>query len=271
MLPSACRHFPRILLVDARGCLLTLSHYCPTAAAHLVDGGAISIVEARSPLALAGEVEGLDAREVLPPLLRPGMLMDVADYGRFETACLRTLGEGVDAGISLQRIASAGEDIRTWRPGDEPLASRIDRAFDRARPGGDTSALSRGFELTRSLTGPHPHMDVHPHFASRWTEISRTGGDVLQQVLARYLAAATFGNWMAYRGQGLRSTVEWLRACYDILRVQIVREADHPSTSSRDALIRALGAADYLTVHTVDSLAFGRAVVTCEHRPDRHP
>jgi hypothetical protein len=267
LLPSACRHFPRVLLIDARGVLLTLSHYCPTAAALLLDGGAITVVEARAPLALTGEVEGLDAREALPPLLRPGMLMDVADYGRFETACLRTFGQSIDAGASLDRLAAATEIMRTWRPGEGTLADRIDRAFAAPPPvGAEDPGLSQAFGVVRSLTGPHPDMEVPVRFSARWPQALAAGGASMQGVLARYLAAATFGNWMAYRGQGLRSVVEWLRACYDVLRVQIVREAGEPLRISRDSLIRAVRAADYLLVHTVDSLAFGRAVASVEHR-----
>ena len=267
LLPSACRHFPRVLLLDARGCLMTLSHYCPTAAGLLVDGGGLAVVEAVSPLALSGAVEGLDARDALPPLLRPGMLMEVADYGRFEEACLRTFADAAHAGDALARVSRATEIIRTWSPGDEALAVRIDRGFASPAPEAPPrAALSAGFTIARTLTGPHPHMEIPDGFDLRWNEIARSGGDQLQHLLTRYLAAATFGNWMAYRCQGLRSTLEWLRACYDVLRIQIVREAGDPPQVTRASLIRALGAADYLVVHTVDSLAFGRAVVTCEHR-----
>jgi hypothetical protein len=267
LLPTACRHFPRVLLLDTRGVLITLSHFCPTAAALLVDGGSIAVVEARPPLALSGPLEGLDARDTFPPLLRPGMLMSVDDYGRYEQACLSAFASASQAGAALADISRATETIRWWQPGAGTLARHIDRAF--ASSSGATAGrtgLSQGFAIVRSLTGPHPHMDVPEGFDARWDMVARAGGVRLQGMLARYLAAATFGNWMAYRGQGLRSTVEWLRACYDVLRLQIVREAGDPPVVTHDSLIRAAGAADYLVVHTVDSLAFGRAVVTCEHR-----
>jgi len=35
MLPSTCRHFPRLAVRDARGTFISLTHYCPTAAASL--------------------------------------------------------------------------------------------------------------------------------------------------------------------------------------------------------------------------------------------
>ena len=68
MLPSACRHFPRVYLRDARGDLLTLSHFCPTAASLLFEPGPVGVIDAPRPLALDEPIEGLDAREVLPPL-----------------------------------------------------------------------------------------------------------------------------------------------------------------------------------------------------------
>ena len=38
MLPESCHHFPRRALIDTRGISVALSHYCPTAAALLLDG-----------------------------------------------------------------------------------------------------------------------------------------------------------------------------------------------------------------------------------------
>src|SRR6478672_6417798 len=51
-LPLTCRMFPRLVLHDARGTFISLSHFCPTAARLLFDApGDGTIVEA--PLALA--------------------------------------------------------------------------------------------------------------------------------------------------------------------------------------------------------------------------
>ena len=43
-LPSACRHFPRVVVIDPRGTFVTLSHLCPTAARMLIDGGPADVV-----------------------------------------------------------------------------------------------------------------------------------------------------------------------------------------------------------------------------------
>ena len=46
-LPLTCRMFPRVVLQDGRGALVSLSHFCPTAAALLFDAtGPDAVVEA---------------------------------------------------------------------------------------------------------------------------------------------------------------------------------------------------------------------------------
>ena len=50
-LPTACRNFPRITLTDRRGVFITLSHFCPTAAALLLEDRDITIVDAPARLA----------------------------------------------------------------------------------------------------------------------------------------------------------------------------------------------------------------------------
>ena len=48
-LPSACRHFPRVAVIDPRGTFVTLSHVCPTAARMLIDGGDCRCGDVRGP------------------------------------------------------------------------------------------------------------------------------------------------------------------------------------------------------------------------------
>ena len=84
-LPLTCRMFPRVVLHDARGTFISLSHFCPTAAQLLFDApGDGRIVDAPRALAEVGELDGLDARGEWPPLLRAGVLMDVDSYGAWE-------------------------------------------------------------------------------------------------------------------------------------------------------------------------------------------
>jgi len=265
LLPSACRHFPRVILRDTRGCLMTLSHFCPTAASMLLDETPVTIVEATPPLALEEPVEGLDAREALPPLVRPGMLADVAGYGAWEDAVVQTFLQSPDAGIALATIEQATERVRGWTPGAAPLADIVADAFSAPAPAARHLPLSESFSIVRVLTGPHPLMDVPDGFAREWDRIQGDLGDVVRGPVARYLAACAFGNWIAYRGRGLRSVAGWLRACHDVLRVQLVRHLRETRGGIDPArLVYPIRMADYIMVHTIDSLSFGRAAVALE-------
>ena len=259
LLPSACRHFPRVYLRDARGDLLTLSHFCPTAASLLLRDGPVAVVDAQAPLALEEPIEGLDARDVLPPLVRPGMLADMDGYDAWEAAVIATFVDAPDAVTAFARIESATGQVRGWTPGAVPLRVAVADAFVRTDDAAGSALLSEAFALVSELTGPHPLMDVPPDFGARWQRVADGMDGRRHRSIGRYLAASTFANWIAYRGQGLRSIVAWLQACYDVLRVQMAR-ALPPDASALDehSHLEAFRMTDYIMVHTVDSLAFGR-------------
>lgn len=270
MLPSACRHFPRVFLRDARGTLLTLSHFCPTAASLLLDRQPVTIVEAEPPLALEEPIEGLDAREALPPLVRPGLLADTAGYGAWEEAVIRVFMDSPDIDGAFLRIERATEAVRRWSPSRGPFTSAVEEAFAVTTVAASTAdgsgSLSRAFAITHELTGPHPLMEVPSGFERVWARIQHSAAHTMRDPMVRYLAASTFGNWIAYRGQGLRSIVAWLRACYDVVRVQMVRTLSGYTVLTAEDLLESFRAADYIMVHTVDSLAFGRAAIEFEKR-----
>lgn len=174
VLPVACRNFPRVTLLDRRGMFITLSHFCPTAAALLEDGGEIAIVEAPAALSLNGAAEGLDATAVLPPLLRPGMLTDPDGYGGWEREAVATFNDRSRAARdALAVIAAATDDVQAWQPGGDSLATRVGEAFHRARrsgpPKGEPSSLDRGIKA--------------------------------------FLAAHLFASWSAYQDGGLAGVV----------------------------------------------------------------
>lgn len=184
-LPASCRNFPRIALRDARGLHVTLSHYCPTAAGLLLAAGELEIVEAPASLTLDGEVEGLEATSVLPPLLRPGMLADYEGYAAWERLGVAVLNDrGRSPERALAVIAAATADTCAWRPGGMALASHAADAFARA--------------VRQSATRPGASSSFdHP--------------------VKAFLAGHLFGNWAAYQRGGIMAVVDWLRGALAML------------------------------------------------------
>lgn len=204
LLPSACRHFPRVVLRDPRGVFVTLSHFCPTAAAMLLEPVDLAVIEAPPSLALDGELEGLDATAVMPPLLCRDVLTDLEGYDAWERSGIAVLNRcDLTPTAALDLLARATDDVCAWRPGREPLSSRVARAFAAA---------------------PGP--------ARRGLPQRSTGEDRARRA---FLAAHLFGNWIAYENGGLPAVVQYLRGCLALLDserkahstfVEAVRAAD---------------------------------------------
>lgn len=263
-LPTACRHFPREVLVDGRGTFVSLSHYCPTAAALLTIPSALDIVEAMPPLRLAGPVDGLDATDVLPPLVRHELLGDLEGYAAWEAAGLATLArEDLTAGEALDRIEAATELVRTWVPGDGSLAATVDAAFRTTQA---SPARRRLIDAFAPLLAQHIPPESAPLAGFENTWAPRVEGDAaVDLVVKNYLAARLFGNWIAYQGRGLRTIVEWLRACHAVLRNEMaLRSMASGRAAAVDDAVAAAGRADLLLVHTIDSASFASYYVERE-------
>jgi Fe-S-cluster containining protein len=198
LLPSACRAFPRVALRDGRGLSITLSHYCPTAARLLLVAGDIRIVDAPDSLSLGGAVEGLDATAVLPPLLRPGMLMDFEGYARWEREGIALLNDRqVTASAARAVIRAATRDICEWSPRGETLAERVSRAFE-------------------SVKRSTPNFQLPTPKASRST-LPAENRCSLEQATKAFLAAHLFASWAAYQQGGLSAVVDTLDAAHALV------------------------------------------------------
>jgi hypothetical protein len=210
LMPSACRNFPRVALRDARGLFVALSHYCPTAARLLLDAQRISIVEAPPPLSLDGTVEGLDATGVMPPLLRPGMLMDFEGYGEWEREAIDVMNvPAYSPRGALAAVAEATADAMRWRPGGESLAARVRHAFARVRIAHDR--------------------DDSP--------------GVLPQARKAFVASHFFASWSAYQHRGLSAVVESAREAEAML------DRELRGAESAAAFIAAVRATDFRLRH----------------------
>lgn len=198
-LPSACQHFPREVLLDGRGTFVTLSHYCPTAAdllfAHV---GPVEIVEG-PPAIVTGEPEGLDARDVLPPLLTQGVLMDPDGYSAWEAHMVRVLSaeDGRTPHAVLTALEADLDVVQRWRPGGRSLSAEI------ARLPAEMAGPGRAVGETAAGAGSSPGID--------------------DRVIRRYLAARAFASWMAYQAGGIQAVLRGLRFALSVLESECAR------------------------------------------------
>jgi hypothetical protein len=271
-LPSACRHFPRVALHDDRGTFLSLSHYCPTAAALLLDGSALTVGDASPPL-LIEDLEGFEARGALPPLVRPGLLCDLSGYDAWERATVNALGRRDRPLVAtLGVVADATERVREWRPADGPLADRVSEAFAAADPAAAIDLADDAGLIDRLQAAEHSRLreeTVRPaEFERAWSRHAAPAFARFEHAAANYLAARVFANRVAYEARGLRTLVVWIRTCLAVLRRELARRALASDSGTTPAdFVEAVRAADFLLVHVIDTRAFARACEPLEAGP----
>jgi Fe-S-cluster containining protein len=269
-LPSACRHFPRKFLRDRRGTFVSLSHFCPTAAILLVGGGPLAVVDARPPLLLNEPIEGLDAREALPPLLRPGVLCDLEGYDAWERASVAVFARpDLTWTQAIDRITSATEKVCEWRPGGGSLASHVASVFDRKDNCVVAHALTEEHlvNVVWRLTEGRVPTGLQPiaRFEDKWRELVGPTFGKYDEAVKNYLAARLFANWIAYQGRGLRSVVQWVRTAGALVRHHALRRAlDLGRATAPDDFVEAIRSTDLMLLHVIDTQEFARAFVAVE-------
>ncbi len=218
--PASCEHFPYVCATDPRGVRVTLSHYCPTAAALLVAWeGPVTIVEGPPVLADGRLPEGLDARESLPPLAAGGRrLMDWEEVTAWERA-------------GLERTAMLAQEM-----------TRPDVAL---------------FEIARAAVVPPLSWPHAPEGLARgWEARIVPAWPRLSAVAGRYLASKLFASWALYRGAGLPDVLRAVDIARAVLGVEAVRAClDAERTLDTALLERAIRRSDLLLVHYADPAA----------------
>jgi Fe-S-cluster containining protein len=291
-LPAACQHFPRVCLLERDGTFVTLSHYCPTAARMLLSGTADTglksgatpgaplveparIVEAPAEFAPM-PLEGLDAREALPPLLRPRMLADRDSYRLFERRAIAVLSESSSAEAGLARIGEATETVRRWEPRDGPLSQAIEAAFETGagEPGGGGApfisprVLSLD-TLVRECVPAGLRVEPRPPETERsFRELVAPAWPAFAPAVRRYVAARLFANWCSYQGEGFRTVVESVRAALSVLYVEASRQcATARRVLDASSLLEALRSSDLLLVHLASREELARRLGRTEALP----
>jgi len=257
MLPSTCRHFPRLAVRDARGTFISLTHYCPTAAASLfrVDVP-IEIVES-PPAFPQAEYDGLVVKAgAWPPLLHPGMLTDLDGYAAWERHMVSRCAdpaltpEGVIA--TLERDARLVRRVKASEGESIALAIEIlpRDGVSAAIPETLDVSLSRHAEVMAAVPDEwKPEADEHG-LAEVFDRNVRPCWQEWHAPLKRYLAAKAFASWAAYQGRGLLTIVRGLDAALALGRVEAARQCRDANRTLDEALMReAFRYADYSLNH----------------------
>lgn len=281
-LPLACRMFPRVCLSDARGVRISLSHYCPSAAARLFDedgderGGEgedarvkrLRIVRSPASFPAQGEYDGLDAREAFPPLLRPGVLLDWETADALERFGVdRFADRAASPEAALDRFAAICEALRAWRAADGPLLARF-HALTQPAAAADGAAAARDdawawtIALDAAVRACVPEgvacASVPAGIGTAYGRWVAPVWPAMARPVSRYLAARLFGAWCWYQGQGLRSLVRSLDAALAVLRVEAARQTMASGRMlDRNQMREAIRQADLLGLHLAsrDALA----------------
>jgi Fe-S-cluster containining protein len=280
-LPAACRHFPRVVTLTPLGVSVTLSHYCPTAAGMLFRAlPPLRVVEDPPAFPVGWPYEGLDAREALPPLLRPGVLMDWPSLERWERFAVSVLSvDGRSPEAALGVLAAAAEDARRWTPERGAFGGYLERVLEGAAGrgrGAEGPAMRNGLRSPRDPAGRGSRgvewqlvADCVPHGAALPAAPEGVGDadargvapawPALSLPIRRWLAARAFASWIALQGEGLRTTVAFLRLALGVLRAEAARgSAEAGRVLDGDLLREAVRRADLLVVHLADPEALAR-------------
>jgi len=271
-LPSSCQHFPRVCLVDARGVRVALSHYCPTAAAMLVDDARPVTIVAGPPAVPGVAVpEGLDVRDELPPHLSARVLMDLEALTAWEAHVVAALagpqawpGSPEDV---LARLAAQAAVLARWTPGPGvalgdavcalPTHISTDETVAAASWAPEQAADLAQMACRPPWTWPSLPADLTARDASCvapvWAAVT--------PVVRRYLAGKAFGSWLTYQADATRGLVSWLALALTVLRVECARACAHDGCRlDREGLITAVRQADLLLVHYAEGAVIAAAI-----------
>lgn len=247
-LPSACRQFPRVCVIEPGVVSVSLSHFCPTAACLLFDGPEdFGLVHDPPAFPPEWPFEGLDARGAYPPFLRPGVLLGFDGLRAFEDRAVAELSRGL-LWPALAVIEAAVEKMRTWTVGAGPLPDLVAGSFALAEgdPGAKASATDPRPLLLAALTrGTQPSVGLPDFRAGRPLLSART-----DLGLRKYMASRLIAAWISFQGDDLRSVARYLRLCLDtVFLFESARAAEESEAARWKEAIRN---ADLWILHYCD-------------------
>ncbi len=252
-LPMTCRQFPRVAVVGDGWTDVSLSHFCPTAAAHLVDATTpLTIID--DPACARGRaLDGLDVRGHFPPLLRPGALHSLESWRRLEEAAVHLFDCPGPPGQHLGVLAGWLRAVEAWTPAHGALEPFVARAVT-------TPSVMDG----RAAAACDPGTRAVEDWTLAWTSVPRARAtrpacppahDVARAAAAldadarpvnRYLATKLVASWVPWLATRSTTTARAVEVAHHVVLVEAARAAGTPG---RAALVHAVRQADLLLVH----------------------
>jgi hypothetical protein len=247
-------------------------------------GPGLAVVEAPASFHSVPAYEGLDARGVLPPLLRPGMLMDLDAHHAWERHAVRVFGSDRHTPESaLEQLSANARAMAAWQPSHGSLRKRVATLARESRlpaipmtvspgeagllPGAPSAQLH---ELVRACVaeGLHPEHGL-ADLGRTDVELVEPGWRALATPIKRYLAAKMFASRIPWHGRGVQTTLAALEAARAVLRVEAGRQcARSRRVLDRGLLLEAIRRADLLLVHQASEKALAGRLAAVE-RDDR--
>ena len=270
-LPVTCQHFPRLALSDRRGTLITLTHYCPTAADMLFrEDAALEIVESPSAFPPADYQGLVITPHDWPPLLHPHMLMDHPGYSAWERHMVtRCAADGVTPESVIATLARDARLLRQYKPQHGPLeqavASLPADVVESQAPEDLTDSLERFAEAVGAVPDDMKPPPDEEGLAEAYLDLVRDEWPRWNRPLKRYVAGEAFASWTAYQGRGVLSIVRGLDAALALVRVEAARQCRNADSVLHGSLLRqAFRDADFMLNH----LAAGDALADTWSRED---
>lgn len=255
-LPSTCRHFPRLAVRDRRGTFISLTHYCPTAAAMLFrDDVPIEIIEA-PPAFPPADYEGLEVEDdAWPPLLHPRMLMDDASYDAWERHMVsRCADEAVSPESVIATLERDARMLRRYTAGVGELLDAVAALPADSVPAQPHAVLGPSLALHVEVMHAVPD-DLKPEsdeqrLPEAYVDAVAPEWRRWHAPLRRYLAAKAFASWTPHQGRGLLTVVRGLEAALALVRVEAARQCrDQGRGLDADLLKEAFRQADFALNH----------------------
>lgn len=261
-LPSACQHFPRVVTMDPRGVHISLSHLCPTAGSLLASDieRPFELVRDGAMVTPGMRWEGLDARDVLPPRVAPGVLWDWDALTVWERGLLDLL-DRLPVGAALASAMEAARRVEHWRPGRGPaLDAAVAEALSDVSAG--TGDVGYPVHLDRLARQSAPGAPEAPAVSTAvMRDLVEPAWPAMDRAVARYLAARVVANWTGYHTSSARAWAASVVAACAVLRTEAGRQCEARQAALDFDLLRAAAAeADRLLVHRLDAAAFARAL-----------